>query len=131
MEHEKRAERDEFRRKLKSQWALMWNERFDDKMKAEAVAVNDYPLLMLERGLVVFANRDAKAPVFSEIVTYWSSRGMIYSPNPHEGGWGKFIRTTFATSTNSKLDRRTSSRNMQENAPQQHRKGGRGWLHKQ
>lgn len=71
MESIDRAKSDEFRRKLKDDWGLLWKERFDDKMKAEGVAVQDYPLLFVDRGHVIFASRDAKTPSFSEVVEFW------------------------------------------------------------
>lgn len=130
MEAKSRAERDEFRRKLKDEWGSMWMERFDDKVKAEGIVVKDYPLLFMDRGVVIFASRDAKAPVFSDVVDYWASQGMVYSPSTSEGGWGKFIRTSVKSTTHSRAraygDRQDKVVSLQR--PQ--KKGGRGWLHK-
>ncbi|MBS7636759.1 hypothetical protein KEJ37_05435, partial [Candidatus Bathyarchaeota archaeon] len=75
------------------EWASLWKERFDDRVRAEGVSVRDYPLLFMKRGYVIFATRDAKAPSFSEIVDFWASKGYVYAPHPAVGGWGKFIKT--------------------------------------
>jgi hypothetical protein len=53
----------------------------------------DYPLLFMSRGHVIFASRSARAPSFSEILDVWASRGIVCSPDPDVGGWGKFVRT--------------------------------------
>jgi len=74
MENSDRVKRDEFRRRLKEEWKLLWRERFDDRIRAEGVAVRDYTLLFMDRGFVIFAARDAKAPSFSEIVEFWASQ---------------------------------------------------------
>jgi hypothetical protein len=125
-----RAKSDEFRRKLKEDWGLLWKERFDDKMKAEGVAVQDYPLLFVDRGHVIFASRDAKTPSFSEVVEFWASQGCVYAPDPVTGGWGKFARTYLARRSER---RRAFESNRYSNGGherQQLKKGGRGWLHK-
>ena len=46
---------------LKTQWKLMWSERFDDKVVAEGVSANDYDILQVERGLIIHATREFKA----------------------------------------------------------------------
>ena len=125
----KRGERDEFFRKLKMEWSLMWMERFDDKVRAEGVAVRDYKLCLMDRGFVIFASRDARSPSFSQIVEFWASKGLVYAPNPNVGGWGKFVRNF--------IIRRSERRRIMESAKpsngsrkmQQLKKGGRGWLH--
>ena len=124
-----RARRDEFLRRLKEEWRLMWRERFDDRVRAEGVAVRDYPLVLMDRGCVIFASRDAKAPSFSEVVDFWASQGLVYAPDPAVGGWGKFIRNF--------IIRRSERRRIMESTKpsngsckkQQLKKGGRGWLH--
>lgn len=124
-----RETRDEFLRKLKEEWKLMWRERFDDRLRAEGIAVRDYPLLLMNRGFVIFASRDAKTPTFSEIKDFWASQGLIYSPDPTVGGWGKFIRTFVLSRQCSKRDKRAQRYVEDKHKGQQPKKGGRGWLH--
>jgi len=93
VEGKDRVAQEEFRKKLKEDWGLMWTERFDDRVRAEGIVVRDYPLLFMDRGFVIFASRDVKMPSFSEIVEFWASQGSVYAPEPAFGGWGKFIRT--------------------------------------
>ena len=128
MEAKNRTEGDEFKRRLRDEWSLMWRERFDDKIKAEGIAVKDYPLLFMDRGVVIFASKDAKTPVFRDLADHWASQGKFYSPHPSEGGWGKFIN-------NRLKPRRVASdfigqSSKDGNARLQQKKGGRGWLHK-
>ena len=107
----------------------MWTERFDDRLKAEGIAVHDYPLLFMERGYVIFATREAKGPNFSEIVDFWASKGSVYAPDPHNGGWGKFVRTHLPKSAKRRKIRKHNNF-FKKNNKQQTKKNGRGWLHK-
>lgn len=124
-----RAERDEFRARIKSEWSSMWTGRFDDKVKAEGIVVRDYPLLMVDRGFVIFASRDAKPPSFGEIVAYWASKGSVYCPEPSVGGWGKFVRTELRRGAHSRARVLDGCDEKRAIAKQQLKKGGRGWLH--
>jgi hypothetical protein len=132
LENSDSIKREEFRHKLKEEWALMWRERFDDRVKAEGIAIRDYPSLFMDRGFVIFASRDSKTPSFSEIVDFWASQGLIYSPNASVGGWGKFIRTELRKSINSRAKSfdRSLLKQHGKNGKQQLKKGGRGWLHR-
>ena len=124
-----RVSRDEFMRKLKEEWSLMWTERFDDKVRAEGVAFRDYDLLFMDRGLVIFASRDARVTSFSEILEFWSRQGMVYSPNPSVGGWGKFIRTELKRHNHSFTKMHKNAKPNRKSEKQQLKKGGKGWLH--
>jgi len=127
---ETREKRDEFWFRLKQEWRLMWMERFDDRVKAEGVAVQDYPLVFMSRGDVIFASRDAKTPSFSEIRDFWASQGLVYAPDPNVGGWGKFAKT-YLVHRSVKRRAAVSANFLGENLgkKQQLKKGGRGWLH--
>jgi hypothetical protein len=129
VENSDRVKRDEFRRRLKEEWRLLWKERFDDRVRAEGVAVRDYPLLSTDRGIVIFASRDAKVPSFSEIAEFWASQGCIYAPDPAVGGWGKFIRTELGKLRHSRAKMFNEGQPTRSGEKQQLKKGGRGWLH--
>ncbi len=124
-----RAERDEFRMKIKIEWNNMWTERFDDKIRAEGIVVKEYPLLLVDRGLVIFANRDAKPPSFAEIVAYWASKGSVYCPEPSVGGWGKFARSAFEKKGRPRTRAMRDRDQKRSDEKRQLKKGGRGWLH--
>jgi hypothetical protein len=126
---EERAERDEFRRRLKEEWKLLWSERFDDRVRAEGVAARDYPLVLADRGHVIFATREAKAPSFNDVIEHWRVQGKVYSPEPSVGGWGKFIRTELKKVTHTRA-RAAAQSEPRHGDGQQLKKGGRGWLHK-
>lgn len=118
---------DMFLKSLKEEWRLLWRERFDDRVRAEGVAVRDCPLVLVERGCVVLAVRDAKIPSFSDVVDYWAAQGKVYAPNPSSGGWGKFVRTHLKKRT-SGTGKEFKEQNTRRQG-QQSKKGGRGWLH--
>jgi hypothetical protein len=123
------AEQTEFRLKLKEEWALLWKERFDDRVKAEGVAIRDYPLLFTDRGCVIFASRNARVPNFSEIMGSWISKSVDNSPDPSVGGWGKFIRTELRKVTHSRAEKFEQGRSQNKRVKSQLKKHGRGWLH--
>lgn len=125
-----RTEQDEFRRRLKEEWRLLWRERFDDKVRAEGVSIRDYPLLFVDRGFVVFATKGAKSPSYSDIVDFWMSQGLAYSPDPFLGGWGKFIRTELKRHAHARASTFSGDHPKVKVERQQLKKGGRGWLHK-
>jgi hypothetical protein len=124
-----RDERDAFRSRVKEEWGLLWTERFDDRVRAEGVSVNDYPLLFMSRGHVIFATRDAKAPSFSQIMEVHASQGLVYSPDPDVGGWGKFVRTQLRRAAHSRARAFVNGQSKCEKEKQHLKKGGRGWLH--
>jgi len=130
VESRSREERDAFRGRLKEEWELLWRERFDDRVRAEAVSVRDYPLLFMSRGHIIFASRDAKAPSFSRIVEVWASQGLVYSPDADVGGWGKFVRTELNRGTRSRARAFVNGQHKCQKERQHLKKGGRGWLHK-
>ena len=129
VESSSRDERDAFLNKLKEEWRLMWRERFDDKVRAEGVSSQDYPLVFASRGHVIFASRAAKTPSFSEVVRSYESQGLVYSPDPSVGGWAKFIRTELKKVVHSRARSFVYSQPKREKEKQHLKKGGRGWLH--
>ena len=132
--HKSHAEpQKEFVEELKNQWKLLWNERFNDKIRAEGISVKDYAILSVERGTIIHATRDFKALNFREIL----QRHMVeeherfIQPDPNTGGWNKFIKKQI---TSNKPKRSYAITYTAENfsnkrAMQQAKKGGRGWLH--
>jgi len=116
---------------LKVQWKALWRERFDDKVRAEGIANNDYSMLFVEKGLVIFATKDFKALNFREILTCHKLADVdrIVPPSPQVGGWGKFIRSVISSQRSSSRSRETRQRLENEKQRQQLKKGGRGWLH--
>ena len=115
---------------LKTQWKLLWVERFNDKVRAEGVSERDYEILSVERGTVITATRDYKALNFKEILERHlvENPDRFIQPNVNTGGWNQFVKTHLKT---NKPQRKNWS--MQE-APnkatnQQSNKSRRGWLH--
>jgi hypothetical protein len=125
-----RDERDAFRGRLKEEWGLLWKERFDDRLRAESVSVRDYPLLFMSRGHVISASRDTRTPSFSQIVQVWASQGLVYSPHPDVGGWGRFVRTEMNKATGSRARAFANDERKPQKERKHLKKGGRGWLHK-
>lgn len=115
---------------LKVQWKLLWSERFDDKVRAEGVSVNDYVCLRVERGTIIHATRDFKALHFREILEQHlvEDPDRFVQPDAHVGGWNKFIKTE-VTSRRPQSDKRVASSVPEKRVVQQPKKGGRGWLH--
>ena len=114
---------------LRVQWKLLWQDRIDDKVRAEGIANQDYSKLFVERGTVIIATRDYKPPDFVEILRQHglSDTDKLDPPNPAVGGWGKFMRSVL--SKQKGLTRRLASKEPDRKKNQQPKKGGRGWLH--
>jgi len=115
---------------LKVEWKRLWLERFDDKVKAEGIAIQDYFSLFVDRGTVIHATRDFKALIFKEILEqHQIENAARYIPPPKEvGGWNKFIKLQI-TSQNRPKKKRSELYEALKKEKQQPKKSGRGWLH--
>ena len=115
---------------LKVQWKKLWNERVDDKVRAEGIAIEDYVKLFVEKGTVIHATRAFKALSFKEILeqNQVANAEQLVPPSPQVGGWTKFIRTSI-TIQKPQRNRRAQLYVEPKKEKQQPKKGGRGWLH--
>jgi hypothetical protein len=115
---------------LRIQWKKLWQERVDDKLKAEGIATANYCDLFVERGTIIHATRDYKALNFKEILEQHqiANAERYIPPNPQIGGWNKFIKVNI-TSQPSRKKRRAELYSDEKKEKQQPKKGGRGWLH--
>jgi hypothetical protein len=116
---------------VKQQWKRLWRERIDDKMKAEGIANDDFSMLFIEKGTIIFATRNFKMVNLKEILELHklTNADRIIQPNPQVGGWGKFIRTNIASQKPSNRVRQAQNYFDDKKERQQSKKGGRGWLH--
>jgi hypothetical protein len=114
---------------LKDEWKQLWSERLDDKVRAEGIALKDYTQLFVEKGTVIHATRDYKTLNFKEILEKHQVENAerYIPPNPHVGGWAKFVKTNI---TPQKQHKREVDHHIAEKVAQQSKKNGRGWLHK-
>jgi len=117
--------------KIKVQWRHLWQERMNDKVRAEGVATNDYSMLFVDKGTGIHATRNFKPLRFKEILeqNQIENPERLIPPNPLIGGWNKFIKTSI-TSQKTRTASRTLAYVEPQRERQQLRKGGRGWLHK-
>ena len=116
---------------LRLQWKRLWQERVDDKLRAEGMATADYCDLYVEKGTVIHATRDYKAMSFKEILEQHQilNPDRYIPPSPQIGGWNKFIKTSISTQKPVRT-RRAALYQEEPKEKQQPKKGGRGWLHK-
>ena len=115
---------------LKVEWKSLWSEHFKDKVKAEGVSVSDYEKLHVSRGTIIQATRDYKVLNLKEILkeNLIEKPEQYIQPNPHEGGWNKFIKTNITN--NKPRTNRAQAYKPSKPTGKQPKKGGRGWLHK-
>lgn len=115
---------------LRGQWKLLWSERFNDKLLAEDVSINEYINLRVEQGTIIHATRDFKPLNFKEILeqNMVENADRFVPPNAEEGGWNKFVKTKI-TSSPAKRRKRANPSAPKKQGSQQPKKGGRGWLH--
>jgi hypothetical protein len=116
--------------KVKAEWKLLWHGRIEDKVRAEGMADQSFPLLSVERGTVIVATRDFKALNLKDILRSYNVENVerVVGPHPLEGGWTKFAKTvlnkqTRAQKLRSEVKPEVRSKNTQL------KKSGRGWLH--
>jgi hypothetical protein len=117
---------------LKVEWKKLWKERVDDRLRAEGIAMADYCQLFVEKGTIIHATRDFKALNFKEILEQHqiANADRFVSPDPHIGGWNRFIKVNIRNQRSSKNRRAELNYYEKKREKQQPKKGGRGWLHK-
>jgi hypothetical protein len=118
---------------LKSQWKLLWSERYDDRVRAEGVSVNDYAILDVDKGTIIHATKDFKVLNLKQILEKHliEDPERYIQPDVNTGGWNKFIKTEI-TGKVVKRNRPAfdiSDKNASSQTRQQPKKRGRGWLH--
>lgn len=124
---------EEVVKELKTQWRKMWRERIDDKVRAEGISREDYPLLFLECGTIVIATRKYKPPDYYEILE--RHRGIMEIEktvgyvNPLVGGWRKFIRSILGEQQRFTRRKRPEPLKLGDKGSLQKKKSGRGWIH--
>jgi hypothetical protein len=124
------SEQKEMVEELKTEWRKLWQERVDDKVRAEGVAISDYSSLFVDQGTIIHATRDFKALNFKEILERHQVENAerFIPPSPQVGGWNKFIKAEI-TSQKPQSHKRAAAY-LEKKDIQQPKKGGRGWLHK-
>jgi hypothetical protein len=124
------SEQKEKVEELKADWKKLWQERFDDHLRAEGIAIADYSALYVEKGTIIHATRDFKALNFKEILERHKVENpdRFVQPDPQVGGWSKFIKSEITYRKNPR-NKRAESYCPEKKEPQQPKKGGRGWLH--
>ena len=113
---------------LKIEWKRLWQERVDDKVRAEGIAIDDYSSLFIDKGTIIHATRDFKALNFQDIL----EQHEILNPdryipsNPQVGGWSKFVKDNITNKPKNKYIEYYSESKADK---KQQKKSGRGWLH--
>jgi len=117
---------------LRIQWKLLWQQRVDDKVRAEGVATADYCDLFVEKGTIIHATRDFKALNFKDILEQHQveNADRFIPPNPQVGGWTKFVKVNITNQQPRRKRRAELYCDENKRVKQQPKKGGRGWLHK-
>ncbi|MFA5364869.1 MAG: hypothetical protein WC325_06790 [Candidatus Bathyarchaeia archaeon] len=119
----------EFVDDLRTDWKDLWQNRVEDKVRAEGIAKKDYSKLFVERGTVIKATRDFKPIEFFDIVEAYLGidADKTVPVNSTIGGWGKFVKENIKKQ--NPQTKRTYTPTKQKPAKGQHQKnGGRGWL---
>ena len=116
---------------IRIEWKNLWEERLDDKIRAEGVATNNYYSIFVEKGTIIHATKDYKVLNLREIIKQHEipNPDRYISPNPNFGGWGKFVKTNVLNKHPKKRKRKNFFGEKKINN-QQLKKSGRGWLHK-
>ena len=117
--------------KIREEWRQLWFERIEDKVRAEGIAIREFPLCCVDQGTIIAATRDFKPLDLKEILSLNKVQNAerVLGPPPAVGGWRKFARTVL-----NKQKRRHHSYVLEHPLPKRVKnlhlkKGGRGWLH--
>ena len=115
---------------LKVQWKLLWNERFNDKIRAEGISKKDYEILKIERGTVISATRDFKVLSFKDILEKHmiEQPDRFIQPNVNVGGWNQFVKNNINTHQRHKNNLNLQEVSKKLGTPQP-KKSRHGWLH--
>jgi len=115
---------------LRVEWKRLWQERLDDKIRAEGIAAGEYEKLFVDKGTIIHATRNYKALSFKEILERHQVENAerFVPPSPQVGGWAKFVKTSI-TVQRLRRGRRALAYTAPAKEQQQLKKGGRGWLH--
>ncbi len=113
---------------LRFEWKKLWNDRLNDKIRAEGIAVDDYSSLFIDKGTIIHATRDFKVLNFKEILKQYEVKDIekYISPDPHIGGWNKFIKDNIKKKSKGKTPADFLGKGQNKN---RQKKNVRGWLH--
>jgi hypothetical protein len=116
---------------LRVEWKRLWNERLNDKVRAEGIAVEDYSSLFIDKGTVIHATRDFKVLNFKEILRQHEVENpeRYIQPNPTVGGWNKFVKDNITKQSPRKKHTSEELPVKDRKEKAQQKKSGRGWLH--
>ena len=113
---------------VRLEWRLLWQHCIVDKERAESIAREDYPLLFVDRGVVIIATRAVKPLSFREIL---DAHAIPPMPPPSVGGWRKFSRTVLNAQQRwrGRPEPEAPAPRPDRRKHLQRKKGGMGWLH--
>jgi hypothetical protein len=80
VDNEERA-RNTFLQKLRKKWNLLWSKEVNSNIKPDRVALQTYPLILVEHNGMVCATITGGIPSFSDALEYWVTLALLYSPN--------------------------------------------------
>ena len=58
----------EFLEMLRKRWKSLWEDRIDDRVRAEGISNEDYDMLFVDQGTVIVATRNYEPPDFRDIL---------------------------------------------------------------
>lgn len=130
-ENNKKENLENSLKEVKEEWKMLWQNRIDDKIRAEGIAERTYALLSVDQGTVIAATRDFKPLDLKEILRSYGKNNIEINetPNPAVGGYGKFARTVLNKQKRYRqlrekpiIKTKKGKKNLQQ------KKGGKGWL---
>ena len=73
--------RSTFLQNLRKKWNLLWSKQVGGNIQSDRVALQTYPLILLEHNGVVCASTESKVQSFSDILDYWATLSLLYASN--------------------------------------------------
>jgi hypothetical protein len=115
---------------LEIDWKKLWDEKIDDRLRAEGIASTNYPRLSIEKGTIIYATRKYKPLTFKYILdqNQIENTNAFDSTHPEIGGWRKFIKTEI-TNQKPKTERKKTFENDLLKKRALSKRKTKGWLH--
>ena len=112
---------------IKTEWKRLWNERRDDKTRAEGIATNNYTNLFIDQGTIIHATRDFKILNLKDILKQHEIQNTdrYIQPDKQTGGWNKFVKDNIHQPTKTKHQNQPQTKQPQNKQTTNQR----GWLH--
>ncbi len=119
-----------FRKEIRKEWNDLWDQRFEDRQRAEDIARKDYELLFVEKGTVIRATRGYQPLSLEDIIERNEKiLGLeLSTPRPNEGGYRKFAKDVLSNQARFRKHPQSSTQSVEKDRIERNSETSKGWL---